>query len=142
MSITGDRYATVAQVQQYAPYSTQEFTDAVVNDLIESATREVVKLTRREWDPIADVDDYNDIEIIVSYLTGAMIQVSRGNQSGGEGLRSMALSKLRSLMSGGTGEAGGGATDTINVYSLPRSYHLAKTLDPTQTRITPYKSRY
>lgn len=142
MSITGDRYTTVAMVQQYAPYSSQEFADGVVNELIESSTREIIKLTRREWDPIADQADFNDVEIITAYLTGGMIQAARGNYQGGESLRGLALSKLRSLMSGGTGEPGGGATDTINVYSSPRGYYLAKSLDPAQTAIEPYKSRY
>ena len=133
------RYATVAQVKLWAPYSDRDFTDSQVPDVIESATREVIALTRKEWDPLVDAA-YDDIEIITSYLTGSMIQGSLGNLDAMKGFRDMALSKLRSLMSSGGGPGQEGVpSDTINVFSSPTSYYLAKSKD-VNTTIKPFKS--
>jgi len=134
------QYATIPQVKQWAPYSTRDFPDVNVPDLIESATREVIGLTRKEWSPIEDVA-YDDIEIIVSYLTGSMIQATLGNTEKSKWYRDLALSKLKILVDTGGGPDSNVPSDTINVYSSPRGYYLAKTLDPSQTTIKPYRSQ-
>jgi len=134
------QYATIAQVKKWTPYSELDFADADVPDVIESASREVIARTRREW----SVEDtaYDDIEIIVSYLAGSMIQGTLGDLDKMKAYREMALSKLKSLLDSGGGPDSAIPSDVINVFSSPRSYYLSKTLDPSQTTITPYKSQY
>ena len=134
------QYATVAQVKQWAPYSARDFPDPSVPDVIESASREVIAKTNKEWD-ITD-PAYDDIEIITSYLAGSMIQATLGNVEKSKWYRELGLSKLKTLIDTGGGPGGDLEGDTINVFSSARSYYLASSVDPSQTIIKPFKSRY
>ena len=134
------QYATITQVKQWTPYVARDFPDANVPDIIESATREVIGRTRREWSPVDPA--YDEIEIITCYLAGSMIQATLGNVEKSKLYRELAMSKLKTLLDTGGGPDSGLDSDTINVYSSPTSYYLAMTTDPSQTVIKPYKSRY
>lgn len=137
------KYTTLAMVHQWAPFSTRDFPDANVDHLIESASSEVMKKSGNyDWQ-ITD-EAYDDIEIITAYLTGSMIQATIGDIEKSKWYRELAMSKLKVLLDSGTVTGPGGVkvTSVKNVFSSVRSYYAANTLDPEQTIVKPYKSRY
>lgn len=137
------KYTTIVMVKQWAPYSVRDFPDANVDHLIESASSEVMKKSGNyDWQ-ITD-PAYDEIEIITAYLTGSMIQATIGNIDKSKWYRELAMSKLKILLDSGTVTGGDGVkvTSVKNVFSSVRGYYLANTLDPEQTVIKPYKSRY
>ena len=70
-----------------------------------------------------------------------MINGSLGELDKMKAYRDMAMAKLKTLLDsgGGPGSPGGGITDIINVFSVPRSYYLSKTLNP-DTQVRPFRS--
>lgn len=137
------KYTTIAMVKQWAPYNVRDFPDANVEHLIESASSEVKKKSSNyDWQ-VTD-EAYDEIEIITAYLTGSMIQATLGNIDKSKWYRELAMSKLKILLDSGTVTGTGGVeiSGVKNVFSGVRGYYLANTLDPSQTVIKPYKSRY
>ena len=134
--IDSDHYCLTDEVYELTPLAQREMDDLDLDKYIQAGTREVIKASLQIW-TITD-PSFPDIRIITALLTASLILVAKSKVDDAVKVRSMAMSKLKTILDAGPDEptVDTETSTTINVISGPRTYYSDR------ENIKPYKSQY
>lgn len=134
--IDADHYCLPEEVYELTPLAQREMDNVDMDKYIQAGTREVIKASLQIW--TITEPSFPDIRIITALLTASIILVSKSKVDEALKVRSLAISKLKTILDAGPDEPveGTETATTINVISGPRSYYSDK------ENLRPYQSHY